>query len=35
MIQKIENLLKKSKKPVLILGGGIKCGKAELNLVNF
>ena len=31
----LENLLKKSKKPVLILGGGIKCGKAELDLLKF
>jgi acetolactate synthase-1/2/3 large subunit len=35
IIIKIENLLKKSKKPVLILGGGIKCGKAELDLLKF
>jgi acetolactate synthase I/II/III large subunit len=35
IISKIENYLKKSKKPVLILGGGIKYGKAELNLINF
>ena len=35
IILKIENLLKKSKKPVIILGGGIKLGKAELNLINF
>ena len=35
IILKIENLLKKSKKPVIILGGGIKFGKAELNLINF
>ena len=35
IISKIENLLKKSKKPVIILGGGIKYGKAELNLFNF
>ncbi len=35
IILKIENLLKRSKKPVIILGGGIKCGKAELNLINF
>jgi len=35
LITKIENLLKKSKKPVIILGGGIKYGKAELNLINF
>ena len=35
IILKIENLLKKSKKPVIILGGGIKYGKAELNLINF
>ena len=35
IISKIENLLKKSKKPVIILGGGIKYGKAELNLINF
>ncbi len=35
IILKIENLLKKSKKPVIILGGGIKYGKAELNLTNF
>ena len=35
IISKIENLLKKSKKPVIILGGGIKYGKAELNLISF
>lgn len=35
IISKIENYLKKSKKPVLILGGGIKYGKAELNLIDF
>tara|TARA_B100000795_G_scaffold267981_1_gene253976 strand:- start:16 stop:1803 length:1788 start_codon:yes stop_codon:yes gene_type:complete len=35
IIVKIENLLKKSKKPVIILGGGIKYGKSELNLINF
>ena len=35
IILKIENLLKKSKKPVIILGGGIKCGKAELDLIKF
>jgi len=35
IITKIENLLKKSKKPVIILGGGIKYGKAEINLINF
>src|SRR6056300_207597 len=35
IIVKIENLLKKSKKPVIILGGGIKCGKAELDLIKF
>ena len=35
IIKKIENLLKKSKKPVIILGGGIKYGKAEVNLINF
>ncbi len=35
IILKIENLLKKSQKPVIILGGGIKYGKAELNLINF
>ena len=35
IITKIENLLKKSKKPVIILGGGIKYGKAELNLIDF
>ena len=35
IISKIENLLKKSKKPVIILGGGIKYGKAEINLINF
>lgn len=35
IISKIENYLKKSKKPVLILGGGIKYGKAELSLINF
>ena len=35
IITKIENLLKKSKKPVLILGGGIKYGKSELNLIDF
>ena len=34
-ISKVENLLKKSKRPVVILGGGIKYGKAELNLINF
>ena len=35
IIKKIENLLKKSKKPVIILGGGIKYGKAELDLIYF
>ena len=35
IIRKIENLLKQSKKPVIILGGGIKYGKAELSLINF
>jgi acetolactate synthase I/II/III large subunit len=35
IIIKIENLLKKSKKPVIILGGGIKYSKAELNLIRF
>ena len=35
IITKIENLLKESNKPVIILGGGIKYGKAELNLINF
>ena len=34
-IKKIENLLIKSKKPVLILGGGIKYGKAEKELKYF
>ena len=31
----VEKYLEKSKKPVLILGGGIKYGKAENNLINF
>ena len=35
LINKIEKLLTKSKKPVIILGGGIKYGRAEVNLVNF
>ena len=35
IVAKIENLLRKSKKPVIILGGGIKYGKAELDLINF
>ncbi|MDA7808620.1 thiamine pyrophosphate-binding protein [Candidatus Pelagibacter sp.] len=35
LINKIEKLLTKSKKPVIILGGGIKYGKAEVNLINF
>ena len=35
IVKKIENLLNKSKKPVLILGGGIKCAKAETDLVTF
>ena len=35
VINKIENLFKKSNKPVIILGGGIKYGKAEPNLINF
>jgi acetolactate synthase I/II/III large subunit len=35
VIGKIESLLRKSKKPVIILGGGIKYGKAESNLSNF
>jgi acetolactate synthase-1/2/3 large subunit len=34
-ILKIENLLKKSKKPVIVLGGGIKYGKSEQNLTGF
>lgn len=34
-IKRIESLLKKSNKPVIILGGGIKYGKAELDLTNF
>ena len=34
-ILKIENLLKKSKKPVIVLGGGIKYGKSEQNLTTF
>ena len=34
-ISKVQNLLKKSKKPVIILGGGIKYGRAELNLFKF
>ena len=35
LILKIEKYLEKSKKPVLILGGGIKYGKAEVDLLNF
>ena len=35
IILKIENLLKKSKKPVIVLGGGIKYGKSEQNLTGF
>ena len=35
LTKKIENLFKKSKKPVIILGGGIKYGKAERDLINF
>jgi acetolactate synthase-1/2/3 large subunit len=35
IISKIESLLKKSKKPVIIIGGGIKYGMAELNLIDF
>ncbi len=35
IVEKIENLLNKSKKPVLILGGGIKCAKADIDLVSF
>ena len=35
IITKIENLLHKSKKPVIILGGGIKYGKAEIDLIIF
>lgn len=35
LTRKIENLFKKSKKPVIILGGGIKYGKAESDLINF
>ena len=35
IVKKIKNLLNKSKKPVLILGGGIKCAKAETDLVTF
>ena len=35
VVSKIENLFKKSNKPVIILGGGIKYGKAEPNLINF
>ena len=34
-ILKIENLLKKSKKPVIVLGGGIKYGKSEQKLTDF
>ena len=34
-ILKIDNLLKKSKKPVIVLGGGIKYGKSEQNLTTF
>ena len=35
LILKIKKLLKKSKKPVIILGGGIKYGKAEIQLKKF
>ena len=35
LIKKVYNYLQKSKKPILILGGGIKYGKAELALINF
>ena len=35
LILKIKKLLKKSKKPVIILGGGIKYGKAEIELKKF
>ncbi len=35
LILAVEKYLEKSKKPVLILGGGIKYGKAENKLVNF
>ena len=35
IIKKIDRLVNKSKKPVIILGGGIKYGKAELNLTKF
>ena len=35
IIKKIDSLVMKSKKPVIILGGGIKYGKAELNLTKF
>ena len=35
LILKVENYLEKSKKPVLILGGGIKYAKAENELHNF
>ena len=35
LISKIEKLLQKSKKPVLILGGGVKCARAEKELKKF
>ena len=35
ILLKIDNLFKKSEQPVLILGGGIKYGKAELDLIKF
>ena len=35
LILQVEKYLEKSKKPVLILGGGIKYGKAEVDLLNF
>ena len=35
IIVKVNDLLKKSKKPVVILGGGIKYGKSEKDLINF